>query len=286
MIKRTVLFLLLLAVSCVVTNTAAHATSLRIAPIEYKARLATGEKKKGFVDISNPTDSVVTVQTSVQSFRQIADDGSLKFYNDKEVSGGIVPDLSSFELGPREALRMYFVIDGTKLPTGDVYVALLFSTIPSALNASSISQSVRVGTLFSIVNTTPGARSGEITGLSLPRFTFSENISGTYSIKNTGNPDTETGFYPEVNIGFTPLGETHKTTGKLIFVGRTRTNTFTEHVFPFGIYKFTVSFDGSSKSQWVIVASPLGICLTIAIVDAAVLIVVLRRRPGRTSKTS
>lgn len=243
----------------------AGATGLKVAPLEYRTTLKKGETKKGFIDASNPTDQTVRIKTSAQAFRQVDDSGSLQFFDHEQIRTGIQLDLDEFELGPREAVRMYFQLDGSKLPSGDVFAAIFFTTEPTKPSVD-VGQSIRLGTLFSIVNGTPGPREAEITNLTVPWLQLSDTISGSYSIKNTADPNQATGFYPTVQLQAAPLGEAKKQTGKLIFAGITRTNEFSLKVFPLGIYQVSAGYMGSKQSSWVVVASPVAMLVVAVIV--------------------
>lgn len=245
----------------------AGAIGLKVAPLEYRTSLAPGEKKKGFIDVSNPSDQPMTVKTSAQAFRQIDDQGTIQFFDDEQVSEGVQLDLDEFELGPKEAVRMYFLIDGTKLPTGDVFGAIFFTTSPSEATAG-VGQSVRLGTLLSVVNGTPGRRQATIIDLDLPRFSLSSEIKGSYSIKNTADPGAATGFYPKVSLSSVPFGYTKEVEGKLVFAGRTRVNEFSHKLPPIGIYKVEAQYDDSARAKWVVVAHPAAIAAIIAFVIA------------------
>ena len=116
---------LLLAVCCLLVGAffvapPVSAASLKVAPLEYRTTLKQGEKKKGFIDVSNPTKETVRVRTSAQAFRQIDDNGSLQFFDNEQVSAGVLLDLDEFELGPLEAVRMYFILDSTRCVRGDL----------------------------------------------------------------------------------------------------------------------------------------------------------------------
>ena len=261
---------LLLALSCVFAGVflaapAASAASLKVAPLEYRTTLKEGEKKKGFIDVSNPTKETVRVKASAQAFRQIDDSGSLQFFDNEQVSAGVQLDLDEFELGPREAVRMYFLLDSTRLPSGDVYGAIFFTTAPETPDKTGAGQSVRLGTLLSIVNGTPGQRDAEVTGLSVPWLQLTDKVTGTYRIKNVADPTKATGFYPNVQVRVEPWGESKKQTGKLTFAGITRTNEFTLKTLPLGIYKVSVGYADSVKSAWVVVASPLALVVFIVL---------------------
>ena len=241
------------------------AASLKVAPLEYRTTLEQGEKKKGFIDVSNPTKETVRVTASAQAFRQIDGNGSLQFFDNEQVRAGVLLDLDEFELGPLEAVRMYFILDSTRLPSGDVYGAIFLTTAPQTPAKTGVGQSVRLGTLLSIVNGTPGPRDAQITDVTVPWLQLSDTVKGTYRIKNVADPSKSTGFYPTVQMRATPLGEAKKQTSKLTFAGITRTNEFTLRTLPIGIYKISVGYGDSVQSRWVFVASPLAVIVLMTV---------------------
>lgn len=257
--KRWLLLPLLVLGVSFLNDNPTHALSLKVAPLEYRTTLKQGEKQKGFIDVSNPTGQTVIIKTSVEAFTQTDDKGSLMFFKNEQLSAGILLDLDEFELGPREAVRMYFLADGTKLPAGDVYGAIFFSTTPAGQGSPGTSQSLRVGTLLSIVNSTPGSRKAEVTALSVPAFSLGNVLEGTYRIKNTADPKNSTGFYPNVSVKVSPLGETNTKKGSLVFAGRTRENSFSVKAPWLGVYRVSASYGTSSQSKWVVVAHPIAI---------------------------
>ena len=230
----------------------AQALGLKIAPLEYRTTLKEDERQRGFIDISNPSAQAVNVVTSVQAFRQIDDDGGLRFYDDARIEAGIRPELDRFTLGPREAIRVYFTVDGAKLPEGDVFAAVFFSTAP-ARQGEGIGQVVRVGTLLSIVNHTPGERKAVITDLELPFFQLGDDIQGNYRIRNTGSHTG--GFYPQVTLAAWIGGGERRQDSVLVFGGNTRTNEF-ELSAGFGLKRVSVSYGGSERSGWVLLLPP------------------------------
>lgn len=256
--KRLLFLIGVLCVGVFCLSPTAGAVGLKVAPLEYRTALKKGETKKGFIDASNPTDQTVRIKTSAQAFRQVDDLGSLQFFDDERIRGGVQLDLDEFELGPREAVRMYFQLDGTKLPSGDVFAAIFFTTEPTKPSVG-VGQSVRLGTLLSIINDTPGSREAEIMGLTIPWLQFSDDAKGSYTIKNTANPQQATGFYPQVKLLATPFGPSEQSTGKLVFAGRSRENEFSLKLLPLGVYKIQASYGDSTRAQWVIVASPVGL---------------------------
>jgi hypothetical protein len=261
----------------------ADALGLKTAPLEYKTTLKAGERQQGVVDISNPSGQAVRVKTSVQAFKQIDNSGGLQFYDDVRIAKGIKNDLTEFGLGPREALRMTFVIDGAILPQGDVYAAIFFSSVPS-VPRNGVGEVVRVGTILSIINKTPGPRSAEITSLSLPFFQLSDSVDGTYKIKNTGTATS--GFYPTVRISTQPGGTTRSIDSSLVFGGRERQNDF-QIPTGFGIHYIEASYGHSKKGQWVVTVAPwmLIALIMVALIICIELVLFKRRRKLHRSKT-
>lgn len=259
------------------------ALGLKVAPLEYKTTIRASEVKQGFVDVSNPSSLAVTVKVNVQAFKQIDDDGGLQFYDDTQIQSGITPEMSDIELGPREAVRLFFTISGDKLPEGDVFAALFFTTDPKQAQ-SGVGQQVRVGTLLSLINKTPGDRSAEITKLNIPFFQLSSTVSGAYSVKNTASGTT--GFYPTVKVSSWPAKTPKDVQSSLVFGGRERSNDFT-YATGFGIHRLDVSYGDNKKSQWVVTIAPWMIILSLLIIliVGIELLLLKKRRKNRLKKT-
>lgn len=259
--------------SGLVSASDASALGLKVAPLEYKTTLAKNERKRGFIDVSNPTGSPLNVNVTVRGFRQVKDDGSLQFYEDPLISSGISPELSSIELEPNAAVRMFFTVNGTKLPQGDVYATVFFSTSPGTFT-QGVTDAVRVGTLLSITNQTPGERKAEVTGLDVPFFNFGTTINGSYTVRNTGNPDS--GFYPEVTT--TVSGNEQKKDSLLVFGGRERRNNVSFDV-GYGIHIASVRYGESEKRTVFVNMAPWHlIVLVLVLVVGSVELLLLRRR--------
>lgn len=280
-LKQIIVAVLVTVAAVAVLPSTVSAASLKMAPLQYKAVLKQGEKKRGFVDISNPSGQKVIVKTSVQAFRQIDDSGSLQFYDNEQVKAGVKLDLDEFELGPREALRMFFELDSTKLPQGDVYGAIFVTTQPAKTQTAGTGQQVRLGTVLSIVNGTPGARQAEVTKLHVPLLQLSDKISGSYTVKNTADPQKTTGFYPTVKLAISPFGQTKEQASSLVFAGRSRENSFTLHSPWLGVYKISASYGSeSSQSRIVFVAQPIALIVLggVALLGVTVAVVYRSRR--------
>lgn len=284
MINRLLVGLVFLAVFAMMPASQADALGLKVAPLEYRATLKNGEVQQGFIDVSNPSAQGVTVKVSVQAFKQINNEGGLQFYDDPQVSGGVKLDLTNAELGPREALRLYFSIDSKALPEGEVYAAIFLTTDPKQPR-NGVGQLVRVGTLLSIVNQTPGQRKAEITSVTLPFIQLTDEVRGTYSIRNTGGEDT--GFYPKVKLSSRPWGADQETEASLVFGGRERTNNFS-YKAGLGVRYIEVAYGDSRRGQWVLTVAPwmIIIALFIVLILGMELLLFRRRRKSHTRPAS
>lgn len=255
------------------------AAGLQAAPREYRTTLTAGEKKKGVIDISNPGATPIIVHVKVLGFRQINDEGGLRFFDSPELQRGITTDLDDIELGPREAVRMYFIIDGALLPTGDVYAAILMNTQDAASRAG-VGQQVRVGTLLSITNRTPSSRTAEIIKLNTSFIHLGTTIRYSYTMRNTGDPKKTTGYYPVVATHFWPFGASKTESSKLVFAGRSRTNESSLESPWLGFYVLKVQHEQSERSRLIFVIRKPAIVLSSA---GALALVVIIRFYGRRS---
>lgn len=210
---------LAVAMVCVVTAQPASAASLEITPLRYDAKLAAGEKKKGFVDITNPGSAAMTVKLSVEAFRQTDNNGSLEFYHDELIQGGVLLDYDEVDLGPKETLHLAFVLDGAKLRTGDNFAAIFATSVPSEHGAGE--QTIRVGTILIIQNGTPSTHTAAVEDLSSDFIQLSDGLRAVFSVRNTADAQAATGFSPAITVSAWPyFSET--VTGPLVFAGKSR----------------------------------------------------------------
>ncbi len=251
--KRSIIAGALLSIAwCMLSGIGVHADSLKIQPTIYRdIQLAKGEKKKAYVDISNPTGHTQTVVTKAQAFRQIDDEGALSFYDNEQIEAGMPLDLREFELGPQQAVRMYFLVDGTKLPQGDVFAAVLART---KSDTSGSQQSVQVGTLLLISNQTPSPHAARIASLDAPLWQFGDVVVSTVTVQNTAPSGQATGFSPEVTMELWPYS-TQKVHAPLVFAGRTRAFEYRVPGNYFGFIGINASIGESKQTKMIFVAT-------------------------------
>lgn len=149
--------------------------------------------------------------------------GSLEFYDDEKIRQGVVLDYTEATLRPRETLHLAFVVDGSKLASGDNFAAVFATSVPARSGAGE--QTVRVGSLLIISNGTPSVHVAEVQNISSQFLQFGEDLRVSFDVHNTGEAGASTGFAPSVTISAWPyINET--VTGPLVFAGRTRAVTY------------------------------------------------------------
>lgn len=226
----------------------AAADSLSIAPLHYKAKLAAGESKKGMVDITNPSAKPVEIQLHVQAFRQIDDNGGLEFYDSAEVAKGVKLDLTSIALGPHEGARIYFILDGNLLPSGDVFAAILANTVSDTSAAGSI-PAAEVGTLLLLENGTPPKHHAKISSLNANWLQFGDAITMEMSVTNTDPAGgVAIGFVPQITFLLKPHGG-QTVDGPLLFAGRTRAVDYRHPGDYFGPILLHAEIGGHSQTK-------------------------------------
>lgn len=247
--RRLVLAIVFIVVSLGVLSQPAGALSVKIAPLKYESSLAKDEKQKGFVDIVNSSGQTSVIKLSVRAFRQTDDQGSLTFYDDNKVKSGVQLDLNEVELTPGEGVRVFFQLDGSLLPEGDVFAAILAqSSLPS--EKSGVNASMSVGTLLMVQNGPPVSHNAEISEMSTPWLQIGEKLSVDMTLKNTAPEADLTGFFPSVTVNLKPYRqETVK--GPLVFAGRSRQIEYRTQGSYFGPMLIKASVGSNERSAWV-----------------------------------
>jgi hypothetical protein len=202
---------------------AASLPSLRISPLQYSAHLELDHPKVGFIEASNPTGTLQHVTIEVEGFRQINDRGELQYYRDERLAAGIQPGLSSFDLGPREAIRVKFTIDPNRLGPGGAYGVIFLRTTSGSPASTQTNTSERVGTLLILDVAGAGHISGHISGVNLPRISYGHpTLPLGFSYTNTGQGSGALAFAPALTIATGWHAQPQSATGPFVFPGRTR----------------------------------------------------------------
>lgn len=230
-------------------QTAAHAAGISIAPLEYKATLPVNSTQKGHVDIVNPSAEKTKVALRVAAFRQIDNQGDLQFYDSPQLDAGIQLDLTDISLGPHEGARIYFELDASKLPKGDVFAAILATTLQNNLVEGL--PSAQVGSLLLLENGTAPAHHATIQQLQANWLQFGSAVTMQMTVANTDPTNGEAiGFVPKLQLGVRPY--TSKViNGPLVFSGRNRTVDYRQEGNYFGPLLLRASTGQSHQAIWV-----------------------------------
>jgi hypothetical protein len=254
----------------------AGAQSLEIHPTIYQdIHLERGERKKAFVDVRNLSATTQVISMKVQAFRQVDDNGALAFYDNEQVAKGVLLDLTEFELRGGEAIRVYFLMDGTKLPEGDVFAAIFAQTSPPKEAAA---QSIQVGSLLTITNGTPASHTADVSSLQVGQLQVGEAITARFSLTNPADEHRATGFFPSVTVRTWPYDQ-RVVRGPLLFAGRTRTIDYRQPGNYIGIIRLEVDAGGKKSSHLLFVMTGIWRWLAplIVVVGAVIAILILRR---------
>ncbi len=230
------------------------AQSIRVEPLKYDEQLELGQEKTGYVDVSNPGDFDITISTEVEAFRQINTDGDLEFYEDEQISQGINIDVDEFDLGPREAARIFFEIDSNQLPEGGVYAALLFAVESGegdGFEASGFGTTTRVGTLLLLENGDEVERDGSFIFLDMSFLQFGSAISGVTEFA-ASDGERYVAFTPELSVSMPIAGQESLESG-LVFAGNSRVFDIEREGNYLGLFPVTVSDEvtGEEISRWI-----------------------------------
>lgn len=254
-------------------------SSLQLQPLEYRETLKPAEKKRGYVDITNPQTIPIFITASVQGFRQTDSHGNLTFYNDERLSSGIQLDETKAEIPAHKTLRLYFIVDGTKLPTGDVFAAIFVRTASKIDGAAN--PSVQLGTLLILTNGTPSTHTAQITSLQIPLISTNSSITGTVAIKNTAPANSSNGFFPSITVRSWPFGPATTIQGPLVYAGITRTVSFHEPTGQVGIYRISASYGSSHQDRWIILLPGPWIWIVLAVIALLIIGFILYIRQRR-----
>jgi hypothetical protein len=247
----------------------ASAAALQIRPLMYRETLQADQTKKGFVDVSNASSTSVTVEMNVRAFRQVDGQGDLKFYDSPAVTRGVQLDLKELDLGPGEAVRMYFQVDAKQLPKGDVFAAIFAAT--KSQQSGGIAPSAQVGTLLILQNGQAGPRTIDVQSVDVAPLQFGSAISGSVKLRNPAPSEPASGFNPEVTVTLTPFAELRKqVNGPLVMSGISRSVDFNLPASRIGIYRLTATAGRSSKQTWLIAVTGFWRWLLPAVAVAAV----------------
>jgi hypothetical protein len=274
-----VLTVLALAVSA---PAQASAPGLQITPLQYEDTLGT-TVKNGFIDVANPTDTTITVDARIRGFNQTGTAGDLRFFDDAGLADAIKLDLTSFELGPREAVRVLFSVNPAKLAKGGVYAAIFFQTRPEEgmSESSYVAQSANVGTLLLLKNGS-GTPQGHLDQTNIPFLQLGTGLKGLVTVKNTAASPGGIAYRPDLHARVFPWSRAITLPTGLVLPGATRQFAFERPGSYAGLLPLTLS-DAATKSSrtvWVLACTGWWAWAVLILILAAFVLLILRLLRG------
>ncbi len=266
-------------------GTARADAGLQLNPLRYDDVLSTDVVKNGYIDVSNPSDTTITVSAKVRGFKQADLDGNLVFFDDAQLTAGIIPGLTTFNLGPREAIRVVFSVDPKQIPRGGVYAAIFFQTVPAVTTGTTtfINETTNVGTLLMLQNGGSGVKTGQIASFSLPFLQTGAGLDGQVVYRNTNRNTGGVAFTPTLTSNVLPWGQGATLTGPFIMPSSARQFDFKRPGSYFGLLPVTLHDQqgGAAVTRWVFACTGWYQWLLLVLVIALVLYLVMRRRPRK-----
>lgn len=275
---------LVCALAC---SMSAYAAQFSVSPMNQKIILNPGETYEGSFKVTNPNDSEMDFHyvTSVEPF-YVDDNYEAVFQNNGDYNrmvDWVTVENPEGTVVPNSTVTIRFTVDVPE----DAAAGGQYATI----KVTSADEEATGGTLFiqnklsiahliyaEVAGTTK--RGGEMIDASVPGFLFSGKISGSSSIRNTGNVHGTATYILQVFPLFSDeevYTNEEEPEEKTILPDRTLTNVSYWNETPtIGIYKvvYTADFEGvESKTEKMVIVCPMWVLL---IVVAMVLFILFR----------
>lgn len=170
---------------------------ISMSPMNQKIVLTPGETYAGSFRITNPDSHTEDFPYNVVVQPFYVNEDYAPYYNENngdynQIVNWITTDITEGVVSPNQTQEIHFTIDVPEdAPAGGQYAAITVaskmsggSTVQGGLNLK-VSQAMAHIVFAEIAGTT--VRNGEVVSADVPGFLFSGNISGSSTIKNTGN---------------------------------------------------------------------------------------------------
>lgn len=274
-----------------------------VSPLREEIVLNPGETYRGTFKVSNPgvQTSNINYEVDVQPF--YVDENYNNVFGIPSNRSLIADWISivspkSGLLSPNETAEIIFEINvPNDAPAGGQYADIRVSSTAvndkneGNDNGSMIGEKIAIGHLVYAEITGETVKQGEIVDAKLPSFLLSGNITGSSSIKNTGNVHSEAKYTLQVFPLFSGeelfTNEENPDT-KIILPDRTLYNeTVWDKTPPMGIFNvvYTVEFEGvTTQVSKMVIKCPIWLLFIIIFVIAAIIIYFIAKARKRNIK--
>lgn len=302
---KAVLLGLFVAIGLVflVQNDGASAmASITMAPMNQQIILVPGETYHGSFRISSQAanDEDIDYRVTVEPFYV---NESYDIYYENNGDYNKIVDWVSIDseetgiLTPNTGKDIYYSIDTPNdAPAGGQYVAIKVTSIPRGeadVDGRGVAINVSYGSAFIVFAEVSGTteRGGEIVSVDVPGFLFSGKITGTSSIKNTGNVHSTAKYTLQVFPIFSDeevyTNEEEPVTASLL-PDRTYLNTVAWNETPtVGVFKviYVAEFEGVEKKiEKMVIVCPLWLLFVIVAAVIFILIWIFARNKKRKNR--
>lgn len=289
-----------------IAGTAFADVSISMSPLTQKLVLQPGESYEGSFKVIDQAsnDEELSFVMSVEPF-SADDDYNLIFENNgdyNQMVDWITLDKYDGTISPNDSMAIHFTINVPEnAPAGGQYAAIKATTVNkdgtemTTTDETGASVKVEYGVAYTIYAEIAGetVRSGEIIDVNVPSFLLSGNITGSASVKNTGNVHADATYKLQIFPLFSDEEiytneenpETHT-----VLPDKTRYEEIAWEQTPdIGIFnvKYTVEFEGqTAEVAKMVIKCPVWLLFIIFFVIAAVIIwiIVRSRQRSNTSK--
>ena len=287
-LKRVVSGVMLALAFCSCSSLGAFAESgLSMSPMKQSIVLDAGETYQSSLSISNPGTSTFDFKYLVEVKPFYVNDKYESVFEENERYSQIVDWIkldspTTGSVAPNETKEIRFTINVPSwAPAGGQYASILVSSAGDDDNKEmTINEKMALGHILFVEIAGDTRKQGEFSDVSVPGFLFSGNITGTSSIKNTGNTHGEATYKLQVYPLFSSeevYSNEDEPVKKLILPDRTYySNDVSWDKTPsIGIFNvvYTVEFEGVTKqvSKMVIVCPIWLLFIVLALVAGLVI---------------